>query len=132
MVTVQKAVRVDVIECYKCGSWTALTTSQHERFLENGETFYCAIGHGQSYRNSKVTVLTKELEEQRRRTSQALSHVDELLLDKVARKKELTALKRRTDNGVCPHCQRTFKQVTRHITKKHPDVHVATGPVIKD
>jgi hypothetical protein len=36
------------------------------------------------------------------------------------------------ENGVCPHCKRTFKQVTRHITKKHPEVAVATGPVIKD
>lgn len=132
MVTVQKSVRVNVTECYKCGSWVALTFTQEERFRANGETFYCALGHRQHYTETEVQRLTKALEDERRRTSQARGQVDDLLLDKAQRQKELKRLQRRVENGVCPHCKRTFKQVTRHITKKHPEVAVATGPVIKD
>ena len=132
MVTVQKSVRINVIECCVCGSWIALTTDQEDRFRDKGGTFYCTIGHSQHFTETEVQRLTKALEDERRQTSKARGQVDDLLLDKAQRQKELRRLQRRTDNGVCPHCRRTFKQVTRHITKKHPAVAVVTGPVIKD
>lgn len=34
---------------------------------------------------------------------------------------QLTKLKRRVSNGVCPCCNRSFADLHRHMTEKHPD-----------
>ena len=38
-----------------------------------------------------------------------------------AYKGHLTRVKRRVGNGVCPCCNRTFKNLADHMTTKHPD-----------
>ena len=36
-------------------------------------------------------------------------------------RKELHSVKARVAHGVCPCCNRTFKQLARHMKTKHPD-----------
>lgn len=36
-------------------------------------------------------------------------------------KAQLTKTKKRVSNGVCPCCNRTFKQLARHMENKHPE-----------
>lgn len=35
-------------------------------------------------------------------------------------KNERDRIKTRVENGVCPHCNRTFKDLQRHMKSKHP------------
>jgi chemotaxis response regulator CheB len=38
-----------------------------------------------------------------------------------ATRAQLTKTKKRVANGVCPCCNRTFKQLARHMKAKHPE-----------
>lgn len=40
-----------------------------------------------------------------------------------------TRLKNRAAHGVCPCCNRTFQQLARHMSAKHPDF--KTADVVK-
>jgi len=91
--------------------------------------FYCAYGHSQVYikGENEETKLRRE----RDRLQQRLAEKD----DEISRQREMreqterrlsatrgqvTKIKNRVGHGVCPCCTRTFENLARHMTSKHP------------
>lgn len=99
------------------------------RRRQDHETFYCPAGHSLSFLEKNETETLRE----------ALAHKDRLLAEeqrrreferngRLAAEREKTRAKNRLKKfthrvhcGVCPHCQRTFKQLAAHMASKHPD-----------
>src|SRR3990167_10385434 len=92
--------------------------------------FFCAYGHGQVYTEgeSEETKLRRE----RDRLMQRLAQKDDEIRAAVDLQREaersaaafrgqVTRVKNRVGNGVCPCCNRTFSDLARHMHSKHPD-----------
>lgn len=119
--TVAAQTQLTITDCCVCG----IVFGMPERVINDrknkGGNFYCPNGHSLSYRETELDRLRKETEhlnnvitherDQREATERSLN----------AYKGHLTKLRKRIDQGVCPHCQRTFKNVMLHMSHKHPE-----------
>ncbi len=100
----RKVLRFDAAQvkiwCCSCDIAFSVPANWNRERMDDHESFFCPNGHKQSYQGQ----------------SEAEKLRDELL----ARTEELTSLKNRIANGVCPCCNRTFVNLGRHIGTKHP------------
>jgi hypothetical protein len=118
-----------VVACAECGVRFAFAPELHARKLENGEPFYCPNGHVLSYAgNSENDRLKRELaaaqariEKARAQTERERQRTEHEKRSHAATKGQLTKTKKRVGSGVCPCCNRTFKQLAAHMETKHPD-----------
>jgi hypothetical protein len=116
--------------CCSCGIAFAVPVDFQRRRLADHEWFYCPSGHKQHYEGkSEVDRLKDQLEAERQRTARAEeSRRWAETAAKGARIAEGRAkaakkrLEHRVNCGVCPHCQRTFSALARHIKTQHPQV----------
>lgn len=108
-------------DCYKCGVPIMLTSNRHRICKEKGssETFYCLNGHGQAYCKSTVTVLEEKLKQEQQNTEWYRRKFEQESKSKSVYMGKLTIIKNRIQNGVCPCCNRTFKNLQRHMATKH-------------
>jgi len=117
--------------CYTCKCEMMIPDALYEAAdrAKGVISFYCAYGHGQVFAKgeSEETKLRRE----RDRLQQRLAEKD----DEINRQRELregterrlsaargqvTKIKNRVGHGVCPCCNRTFENLARHMTSKHP------------
>lgn len=114
--------------CYKCHVLFGMTEEQHDLCLERGYSFFCPNGHSQCFCESREQKLEKELRtaEQSRDTynrwyDEEVKDHKTTMKQRNAHKGQVTKIKRRVSNGVCPCCNRTFENLARHMQSKHPD-----------
>lgn len=106
-------------DCFTCGVPIAMTPSQMRQFDEHGMTIYCVLGHKTVRRESDNQRLQRELREAQglvARLETRVVNTEGLLTAETTRRR---ALEKRVNNGVCPHCRRTFRQLARHMKSKH-------------
>ena len=110
-------------ECFKCNVLFAITRDFQERCLkDHSRLFYCPNGHPQAYigktelqkAQEALAAQTAETERQRRLRVDAEKRT-------IAQRGVVTRLQKRLHAGVCPHCQRTFKQLAAHMQSKHAE-----------
>lgn len=112
-------------ECYKCAVKFAIPASLQRRLRETGDEFFCPNGHGQVYKAPEIQKLRDELRRVREQSQRDIEwqrgqrRVAEKQL--IAKKGQITKLKNRISKGVCPCCNRSFADLHRHMTTKHPD-----------
>lgn len=117
-----------VAHCGVCGIAFGVTKDFNDRCIEDsGKSFFCPNGHSLSYTTSKIDRLKDELSRQteaRARDLAAHARTRECLENAKhqirAQKAAKTRLKNRIKNGVCPCCNRTFKDLARHMGSQHP------------
>ncbi len=112
---------ITYVECYRCGIPIAMTPQQERLFRTySKETFYCVLGHGQVFREGEVDQLKKQLRDAQDRTTQAQTQRDNYIALLDLEEKKRRKLEKRIQNGVCPHCHRTFANLRRHMAGRHP------------
>jgi hypothetical protein len=83
---------------------------------------YCPLGHNWIFSGEgEAEKLAKQLERERKRlaaTRDLLTHEER---SHAATRGHLTRTKKRVAHGVCPCCNRTFKQLAAHMKNKHPE-----------
>ena len=81
----------------------------------------CPNGHGQVFGGE--TEATK-LRRERDRLAQRIAEKDDEIKSLEGRRRaavgQITKIKNRVGHGVCPCCNRTFENLARHMTSKHP------------
>ena len=120
--TISSTTRIVSVECGNCGVLFGLTESMHGQVQRNGKSFYCPNGHRISYSESENDRLKNrlkwaEVQRDRERNNHQYTK-DRLRTTKAAH----TKTKKRIHNGVCPHCNRHFVNVERHMASQHLDV----------
>lgn len=120
--TIQTAVHFVAIDCYKCGVSFAVDKQLQANWRANKTQFFCPNGHPQSYTESEADRLRKQLETAQQETERQRQLRIDAERRTIAQRGVVTKLKKRVNCGVCPHCQRTFSQMARHIASKHPEV----------
>lgn len=119
--SIEETVELTTMKCGECGIVHAMPEHFREERQSKGGNWYCPNGHSRVYRESDVAAARRERDEALTKLSASKC---ETAREKAARElaeKQITLHRRRTKNGVCPCCKRSFQNLKRHITTKHPE-----------
>lgn len=116
--TMKYTGQLTVVTCW-CGMTHAVPSELREYQLRqhhDGHRFsvYCPIGH--QYLPSS----TPDVEVERKAKVKAEAQVIALRDQLTAAERERKRQEKRAKQGVCPCCHRSFVQLQRHMTTKHP------------
>ena len=110
------AVDLDVMKCKE-------GCAKHD----SNRQWYCPNGHELVYRESDAEKWRKESEAQKARANRLEKQRDDARRETDAQKRktaaqkgQVTRLKQRASAGVCPCCNRQFRNLLRHMDSKHP------------
>jgi hypothetical protein len=112
--------------CCNCGVCFGMPIDMQKRRIEDKALFYCPNGHGQRYTGeSEAEKLKRELEAAKKAHAAELewqrSRREAAERSAAAARGQVTKIRNRVGNGVCPCCNRTFQNLQRHMHTKHPD-----------
>lgn len=118
--------------CINCGVRFAMTEELHAEKQRNrgpNNPFFCPNGHSQHYvGKSDAQKLLEARQEHERILAQKNAYIERVrqaadAAERRARaaKGQVTKIKRRVGNGVCPCCNRTFANLLAHMHKEHPE-----------
>jgi len=123
-------IELTEINCGCCGGTYAINERYREKQQEVGGSWtcpYCKVGWGYSNNNDNAK-LKKQLEQEKKRrewaeknAQRARDEADEAERRRKAQKAATTRLRNRAKAGICPCCNRHFKQLEAHMKNKHPD-----------
>jgi hypothetical protein len=109
--------------CVTCGVWFGFTLEfENQRRLDTG-WFYCPNGHPLHYAEGREEKVRREMQakvdaaNKRAEWEQAQARMAREEADR--HKRALARQTKRVNAGVCPHCNRTFKQLAAHMKCKH-------------
>jgi hypothetical protein len=112
--------------CGDCGVEFYMPQERYDTALREGGWWWCTNGHKRGFKKgTEQTDLEKERQARQRAEQRVAQERDERLAAErreIAAKSQLTKLKKRIGNGVCPCCQRSFVNLQRHMKTKHPEV----------
>jgi hypothetical protein len=116
--------------CCRCKSEMWLP-DEFEKTARRSEaiTFYCPYGHAQVFRAGETEV--DKLRRERDRLAQRVAEwQDEARSERekkeaaerraAAARGQVTKIRNRVGHGVCPCCNRTFGNLSRHMASEHP------------
>lgn len=92
--------------------------------------FFCGYGHSMVFAVGESE--NDKLRRERDRLAQQIAERDDRIRQERERAEaaerrasaargQVTRIKNRVSHGVCPCCSRTFENLARHMTSKHPD-----------
>ena len=111
-----------MVECSECHMDFGVTPEFDEAKRNSHKTFYCPSGHRLFFPGrSDKEELQNELNFQKSRNAHLSEQNDHYKRSSASYKGKLNRTKKRISNGVCPCCNRHFKNVERHITTQHPN-----------
>lgn len=105
-----------------CGIVYGIPETYRKARQDDHKTFYCPNGCNRHYPSESIEEkLRKQLhakELEATRANQALTAEQRL---REAAQRDLKSVNTRIKAGVCPCCNRTFKQLATHMKRKHPE-----------
>lgn len=107
-----------------CGVVYALEERYQTERQRDSASWCCPNGHSLSYRGANETEnerLRRDLAAAKGNARWAQDRLESEKRSHAATKGQLTKTRKRIQHGVCPHCNRTFADVARHMATKHPD-----------
>lgn len=120
-----------VTHCW-CGIALAIPETLNARMRESDKHgAYCPLGHRFVYGNTVTEQnekLKADLERAHRRTEATRDLLRQEERSHAATRGVVTKLKKRASAGVCPCCHRSFENLRRHMTSKHPDYAEQASP----
>jgi ribosomal protein L37AE/L43A len=130
----------DELTCVKCGIAFAVPKDWLAERRHDGTYFYCPNGHPMAFRAERAKMQAElsrlkqslaqrddELKAEQQRARLARVEADEAWARAEDEEKRHAATKakakqaaKRVHAGVCPHCNRRFAGLARHMAMKHP------------
>jgi hypothetical protein len=116
-----------VVTCW-CGMRHAIPSELddfQDRQHDDGEkqtAIYCPLGHSHIRAGKgEAAKLRERLQRERDHAARLAAERDQMEASRNAFKGAATRARKRASAGVCPCCNRTFKQLARHMKAKHSD-----------
>ncbi len=116
-----------VVTCYSCALPFGIPSQLYKRAVTDasGSIFCPACGKSSCWQESdaqrKIKQLETKLQWEASQSARLMQSRDEVSKQLIATKGVVTKLRKRVAAGVCPCCGRTFKQLSAHMTQKHPE-----------
>jgi hypothetical protein len=134
MATFTETIVFDVHDCPTCGVQYAAPQEFFARKNREDGGWYCVNGHAVVFKKSALQKAKEDLarvEQDRawyeRRAKAARDEAEHQKRRAAAARGQVTKIKNRIANGVCPCCNRHFVNVERHIKSQHPDFAIPEG-----
>lgn len=115
------------VECGNCHIPFGIPSNLHYWAQKDGRSFWCPNGHRIWYSETENQRLKREAEQLRQQRDAARlsrdaarDQAEAAERRRRAAKGQLTKVQKRVANGVCPCCTRTFADLARHMSTKHP------------
>jgi hypothetical protein len=110
-------------DVHGCGITFAIPTSLYDRANDDHDVwFWCPNGHHIHFMGETER---QRAERRAARLERQLANRDEDVRSAraslIATKGHLTRAKKRADNGICQHCNRSFRNVADHVRTEHPE-----------
>lgn len=115
---------LEATPCCVCGITFGVPSRYLQEIRETGGSLHCPNGHSLTWREHAGNVrkqLERQLAAERARLDQAKAEIASQRGRLNATRGVVTRLRNRVANGVCPCCNRSFENLRRHMTTKHPD-----------
>jgi hypothetical protein len=119
---------LEVTTCGVCGVLFAAPQRLLDSCREDGDSFFCPNGHSLVFNDYENKRLKRQLERERDRNAALAAQRDQAEAEARTQKGRATRfrndrdrIKGRVAAGVCPCCNRTFKNLERHMASQHPD-----------
>ena len=109
------------ITCETCGLHFRVEKVWHDHRLRTGSSFRCPNGDSLAYEETAVDRLKKELAAKEVELARQRVRAERSERQLVAARGQVTKIKNRVGNGVCPCCRRSFQNLQRHMGNQHPD-----------
>ena len=119
--TYTETITLQEATCVSCGIIFAVPEHWLNNKRKSGESFYCPNGHSLSFGKGTDTILREQMQSEKKRYERLEAQLTNARDQLQATQQELEKHKKRTANGVCPCCNRSFAQLHRHMKTKHPD-----------
>jgi hypothetical protein len=119
-----------VTECITCGLPFTVPLTVYEQHRKRGGYHHCPNGHQQGWSADRSQEGKERKELDRLRQQQAMWDEERRQLQATAETErrrtaaargQVTKLKKRAAAGVCPCCNRTFQDLSRHMAGQHPE-----------
>lgn len=121
-------VTIAAVQCGTCGTWFGLDAHFRRLALQDGRKFYCPNGHYIGWSDTENAKLQRDLKLAQQRIQYAKEAEERASrravsaeMSRRVTKGHLTRIRQRVGGGVCPKCNRTFRQLAAHMQCKHPD-----------
>jgi hypothetical protein len=127
--TITLKTTIELQTCANCGITFGAPGFFLDKRRENHQTYYCPNGHSLWFpQQSDAEKAQAEAEKYKKLWKDEQRYASEVLSERNAAQKQLraakgqmTKLKQRVANGVCPCCHRSFVNLHRHMAGQHPD-----------
>ena len=117
----QVTVEMTDMDCGECGIQFSVPETWRAEKKRNGGVWFCPNGHSRIYAESDAQKYKKSLAAEKERHLNTLARLNESKEAKKKVSRKLNRVEKRVNAGVCPCCNRTFKQLAAHMKNKHPD-----------
>lgn len=112
------------IACYRCHFMFYMSDDFHAARRKDRLSFWCPNGHEQYFPGptpdeQRIKALERTLADQQALVSAHRSRATGANISTGKAKAAHRRLLARVEAGVCPHCQRTFRQLAAHIVTQH-------------
>lgn len=129
-ITVQEVTTFQIETCISCGVRFGLTDDYAKERQRDHKNFSCPNGHLQHWPQKtphelEIERLKADLERESQARIRQAERATRLENDLMDQAKEMKRQRRRHHAGTCPHCNRSFANMARHIAKQHPAEHAA-------
>lgn len=106
-------------ECCNCHVVFAMPKPMMEKLQKEGGDFYCPNGHRQHYTETESMRLRRKLDQRENELNKVYRELQGSLKEITNKKRQITRLKNRVHNGVCPECHRHFTNLEEHMKTQH-------------
>jgi hypothetical protein len=130
----QRTLDLVVIQCGECGMEFGVPNHWHTNKLNSHEAFWCPNGHCRAFTGkSEAEKLRDQLTAERAKLDQAKAEANWERRERAAAERreaaakgQVTKLRKKAADGLCPCCDRHFADLQMHLASKHPDFKVVT------
>jgi hypothetical protein len=112
---------LEATSCCVCGIQFGVPPYFIANARKNAGSLYCPNGHCLGWSKTEADKLREQLEKASAATEWQRARANQLEKSLIAQKGQVTKLKKRVANGVCPCCRRSFAALAQHMRRKHPD-----------
>ena len=112
---------LETITCVQCGVVFAVPSVFKEGRHNDGADFYCPSGHALCF-SSRIKKMQAERDSLAKDLPEQNCALLRLEIEKSELEKNAHRVIHRIQNGVSPHCNRSFQNIHRHMRSKHKTV----------
>jgi hypothetical protein len=120
MMQTNTQIVIVTIPCPSCGIIFGVPQDFDRERRADGRTFYCPNGHVLTFGKSEEEKLRTQLNCANTALTAARDQAQSAERRRAAAVGQVTKIRNRVVNGVCPCCSRTFENLASHMGAKHP------------